>query len=103
MHPDLVEGLHSAVGRSVVEVQDSPGADDAVLAGSLGREEAVVARLREVLPARLSILQHPSLAVVSDVAVPRMAVGGEGRGGEGRGGGGGAFKLTRVQSVYMYM
>ena len=47
--------------------------NDPVLAGSLGGEESVVAGLGEVLPAGTAVGQGPSLAVVSYVAVPRVA------------------------------
>ena len=86
---DLPDSVVGAVWWAVVEVEDLGRSDDPVLAGALGSEEPVVARLGEVLPARIPVRQRPSLAVVSYVAVSRVAGGraaGEREGGkEGEG------------------
>jgi hypothetical protein len=51
-------------------VENLGRSDDPVLAGALGGEEPVVARLGEILPAGGPVGQRAALAVVRYVAVP---------------------------------
>ena len=69
----FVELVVRDIGRGVVEVEYLPWANYPVFTGTLGRHESVVSRVREVLPAGTAILQGTSLAVVSYVAVTRIA------------------------------
>ena len=69
----FIELVVRDIGWGVVEVEYLPWANYPVLTGTLGCHESVVARVREVLPTGAAILQGTSLAVVSYVAVTRIA------------------------------
>ena len=71
----FIELVVRDIGWGIVEVEYLPRTHYPVLAGTLRCHESVVARVREVLPAWAAILQGTSLAVVSYVAVTRIAEG----------------------------
>ena len=67
---DLPDTFIRAVRWAVIKVENLGRSDDPVLAGALGGEEPVVARLGEILPAGGPVGQRAALAVVRYVAVP---------------------------------